>query len=292
MSETILTKALRDGRTVNISIIPDADSGDDEVTTLGWWLLFVDQDGNQLGRMKARPRELPTQAAPGLTHAVSVKHNTSIGLTSAEAAQVHTAIEQWVDGRKQAAHNARKELARRVRAAAPDAPTWIVSDPYGVPGVGENRRLDDGRIITGLRVWNRYYSEDGMVFGAATDAGYVYFAEVRAATAAEAVPLLEAEAAQRHRKELLARADAEIVTPATRPGDAETIPELLALPEVQLDSLTGLRRAEQHLWVLRYNGADGDNWALSNYRAYIATRVPLTQAREDLFTQLAAVGVA
>lgn len=285
----ILTKTLRDGSTCTISIIPDG-AISEQNTTLGWWLEIA-RDGQEIARVKAAPHLLAKPAVPGITHGLYVKHGTSIGLTSGEAERITTAVDQWVAGRKAAAEAARNELAARVRAVAPGAPTRTISSPFGVPGVGSTERLDDGSIVTSLRVWHRYYREDGLTFGAADDAGYVYYAEVRDATDEEAAPVLAQEQGKRNRQELRARIEAEIVAPATRPDDDE-IPDLFALPEVQFGGpffLVHLRvdHASGTVWVLRYNGADGDNWSYNNYRGHIATSVPLTDDRAALLAELA-----
>lgn len=290
MSAPILTKTLRDGSACTVNIVPDPIRPGDEASTLSWYI-EVYRDGQRLCRMSTRPRKLATPQAGGLTHAlpVDVRNAKSIGLTGAEAQQITTGIDEWVSGRKRANRQAREDLAAQVRAAAPAAPTRTIISPHGVPGVGETERLADGRIVTSLRTWHRYYREDGMTFGADDDAGYVYYAEVRAATEAEVAPLLQREAAQRARHDLLARVEEEIVTPATRPEDAAQIPDLLTLPGVKLGPLVELRKGTDSLWVLRYNGADGDNWAYNNYRSYIVRRAPLTTRRSDLFAKLTAV---
>lgn len=281
----VLTKELRDGSKCRISIIPDPTRPGDDATTLSWWLQ-VERNGELVGKIKARPREMAKPAGPGLTHGLTVKSGVAIGLTRGEADQIETALTRWVDDRKAAKAAAREELATQVRAAAPGAPTRTISSPYGVPGVGETVRLDDGSVVTSLRAWNRYYREDGMVFGAADDAGYVYFAEVREATAEESAPLLQRETALQDRKALIAHAEAEIVTPSIRPEDGEQVPDLITLPGAEIGPLVQIRAGQDALWVLRYNGADGDNWSYNNYRGYIATQVRLTPERSALFAEL------
>ncbi|HEY2763432.1 MAG TPA: hypothetical protein VGJ13_05380 [Pseudonocardiaceae bacterium] len=279
----VLTKTLRNGSTCAISLVPDPPWPGQETTTLSWWLLFEGQDGKVLGQMKARPYEM-AEPASGLSHAIPVKHGTVIGLTKAEADQITAAIDRWVDDRKAANDEAREQHVARVRAAAPGAATWEIQDPYGVPGVGVTARI--GRqMVTSLRTWSRYYREDGMTFGAADDRGYVYFAEVRRATEEEAAPLLAREAAQQHRETVVAQVETEIAVPATRPDADEEIPDLNLLKGVKLGSLVEIRKGAECLWVLRYNGADGDNWAYNNYGGYIATRVPLTPQRSELFAE-------
>lgn len=279
----VITKTLRNGSTCAISIVPDPTWPGQEATTLSWWLLFEGEDGKVLGQIKARPYEM-AKPTSGLTHAIAVKYGTVIGLTKAEADQITTALDQWVNGRKAANDEAREQHMARVRAAAPGAPTWEIQDPYGVPGVGVTDRIG-GQVVTSLRAWSRYYREDGMTFGAADDEGYVYFAEVRRATEEEAAPLLAREATQQHRETVVAQVETEIVAPATRPDADEEIPDLITFPGVKVGPLVEIREGAECLWVLRYNGADGDNWAYNNYRGCIATRVPLTSQRGELFTE-------
>jgi len=260
MSETkILTKSLRDGSRCDITIEPAGEAG---------WQLRVERAGDLLGVTKARPFKLDKRQG-GVTHTLVVipgQKGVAIGLTRSEAESMNKAIDYFVAQQQKAADAKRKEeqaaLTAQLRAAAPDAPTWTISDPYGVPGVGKTMRLDNGQVVTGLKTWQKYYREDGLCFGAAEDSGYVYYAEVREATPQEAAPVLREEERIRRRDALRGRIETEIVKPAERPASEGEIPDLLTLPEARFgEPLVHLRvdRDSSMIWVLNYNGADGDN---------------------------------
>ncbi|MFE0852261.1 hypothetical protein [Streptomyces mutabilis] len=42
-------------------------------------------------------------------------------------------------------------------------------------------------------------------------------------------------------------------------------------------------------WLLRYNGADGNDWSRNNHGSFIAHRVPLTEERAQLVADLRCV---
>ncbi len=132
--------------------------------------------------------------------------------------------------------------------------------------------------------------------------GWFFQARVRVATAEEAAGVLTAEATVQQRDALMLRAELDMV----RAGDQEHPDDtdgVLALPGVRIEprragslafaasygAFIHLRvdRAGGAVWVLRYNGADGDDWSANNCGAYVARRVPLTQQRAELVDQLA-----
>lgn len=302
-----LGKVLRDGVTrVEITIEPDPVRGEDPASTLGYWLVITwpGQDGR---KFKSSPHRIQSPPAPGITHALRVPDAAGnwvpMGLTAAEAAQVESATQAWVQDREDA--NATREAAvlAAARAAAPGARTFTVSDPYGyLCGTGETARLPDGRAVTALGFTRVYYREDGMSFGAADDAGHVYFTEVREATDGETAALEAREARAEDRRQLAAQgaelalaADGDI--PAD-PGDLDALPAARVKPgrgagpesfgppgcyrHLRLDEAAGV------LWVLTFNGAGGDDWSLSNHGSSIARRLPLTPERAALFASLAA----
>ena len=175
---TALTKTLRDGREAVVTVVPDANSTHDAETTLSWYLVI--QAGDQiLGSAKVRPREL-ARPAGDLTH-VLVVNEKPIGLTTAEADQVTSALSRWVAQRKQANAAAQEDRVARVRAAAPNASTWTISSPLSGPVEGDTLRVG-GAMVTVLRAWEQHHAEDGWSFGVLGEAGTVYFAEVREAT--------------------------------------------------------------------------------------------------------------
>ncbi|MGH3693223.1 MAG: hypothetical protein ACRDRX_04355 [Pseudonocardiaceae bacterium] len=287
MTETkiLLTKTLRTGADCTVAIVPDPIARDSGVT-LCWWLEVT--VGDLQGRIKARPHEIVP--VNGSTYALTLpaeivralKGAKVIGLAGGEAKEINDGIEAWVESRKAAATAAEAEAERHARAAVPGADTWEIQDPHGVPAVGQTMR-HEGRLVTVLRAWSRYYPEEGLSFGAAEDAGHVYSAEVRAASTEESSPVLEGESRERRLTEL-----ARIARSARLPGPDEEMGDLLALPQVQITPLVQLAVDETAgtVWVLEYNGADGDDWSLSNYRAYIVRRMPLAGACSELGRQL------
>lgn len=307
MSEHVLTKTLRDGKTqIEFRIEPQTPDPD---TTLAYYLAIY-WNGKKSGVFQARAHKVETPPAPGVTHAIGapgpdgVKWVT-IGLTSAEAAQIENAKKDWVQARKDRADAEREALAVRVREAAPGAPTWTISSPYGTPAaVGETVRDErDGRAVTGLKAWRKFYAGDGWSFGVMDESGYLYFSEVREATDAERQGLEQREARQARRTELEQRgtdlalaAGPDVEVPEQgQTGDLRALPGVRTSPRRQQDFATvdpyiHLRVDEPGgwLWALTYNGADGDNWSYSNYGTCIARRMPLTAERAALVADLRA----
>ena len=302
--ELILAKTLRDGKTtIEFRIEPETPEPD----TLAYWLT-ISWGSGEPRRFKAGAHQVANPPAPGITHAINAPgadglKRVTIGLTAAEAAQIEDGKKAWVKERADRKDAEREALAARVRAAAPGAPTWSISSPHGAPAqLGETVRDHDGRAVTGLKTWHRYYAEDGMSFGASDDAGYVYFTEVREATPDEAARLEAREAREAARAGLAARGAALAAAPdAETPGSAAA--DLRALPGARIEPARPLTlafgaegcyrhlRADEPgglLWVLTYNGADGDDWSRSNYGTYIARRMPFTPERRELFASLAA----
>lgn len=294
MSETvILTKTLGDGSPCRIVIQPDGETG---------WRLRVERAGELFGVTKARPALIPKESRPrkGVSHALHIaEKKANIGLTKQEAEGIDNAIGYFVAQQRKAADAKRKreleELSARLRAVSPHAETWTIQDPHGTPGVGSVQRVD-GTIVVGLKAWSRYYGLDGRSFGAADDSGRVYFAEVRVATPEEAAPVLKREASAARRRQLRDRIKSEIVGAAGNPKSADKpdegdVPDLSPLPEIKLDEMTRLRVDQEGrvVWVLHFNGLDGDNWSYNNFAGYIALRLPLTPERDALLKEWTAV---
>lgn len=298
--EFVLSKILRDGKTrLDIRIVPygGADSSAHE--------LVLSRDGEEWTRTRRLPRRLDKPADGGCTHGLPIGDRQAAGLTGAEARTVESAVERHRKDqeRRQAERieNERAEAEAAARAAAPGVPTFTVSGPYGAPaGIGHTVRLDDGQVVTGLRTWKRYYREDGWSFGVMDESGYLYFSEVRDATASEREELERREARQARREEL-ARRGAELARAGGEVPEEADVPGLWALPSVRtepgrrggfgtVDPFVHFRVDEPggFLWVLTYNGADGDDWSRNNFGAYVACRMPLTAERAALAEELRA----
>lgn len=301
--ELILAKTLRDGKTrIEFRIQPETPEPD----TLAYWLT-ISWAGGQPHRFKSSSYRVATPPAPGITHAINAPNAdgcgmVTIGLTAAEVAQIEDAAKAWIQERKDRKDAEREALAVRVRDAAPGAPAWSISGADGPPAqVGETVRDGDGRAITGLKTWSRYYAEDGWSFGVMDEAGYLYFSEVREATDAERAVLEAREARSAAREDLAARGAALATDPAAQapagdPGNLRALPGARIKAESPVTLAFGPEGCYRHLradagkgilWILTYNGADGDDWSRSDYGPYIARFLPLTPDRRVLFDDLA-----
>lgn len=158
-------------------------------------------------------------------------------------------------------------------------------------------KKQEAQVVVVTRAKATYYREDGLSFGVGDDRGYIYEARARLATDEEAAPLIAEREKQRAayaREQALKRGldtlfNHQISTDSNTPeGDIQLtagrrlkIGEGFTLygggQELHVDA-DGL-----HVWHLRNNGMDGDNWGLNNVRTggagAIGTRYPLTAER-------------
>jgi hypothetical protein len=300
--DLILDKTLQSGRHAELRIIPQSD----DPATLAYWLT-VTWPGKQARQFSASPRKLDAPLAPGVTHAIRLPGPdgawVNLGLTADEARAIDAAAGRWVQARKDRGEAVRAAIGAAARDAAPGARTWTISDPWGyLAAIGGTARLADGTAVTVLAHDKTFYREDGMSFGAADDAGWVYFTEVREAAPAETAELDAREARQERREALAANRAAfsaapDAETPEEAPAGLLDLPGARTEPERPLTLAFGPEGCYRHLradadggwlWELTWNGADGDDWSLSNAGPYIARRVPLTPERRALFTNLGA----
>lgn len=199
---------------------------------------------------------------------------------------------------------AAKAKADELKAAAP----WHISEgsgyggrPYSVGQVIKAPRwvADEGgpEYLTVVRASKSYYSEDGLSFGVGDDRGYIYIADCREATAEEAAPLVEAKRAAAEKKaakQELAAITADIKESGERPEGEHT-----PTGEILFDSFTiygggdKIIIAPEHIWYVRNNGGDGDNWSLNNIRTggagAIGWRIPLNEALATRLRELAQI---
>ena len=166
--------------------------------------------------------------------------------------------------------------------------------PDTAPGFHRVREGEATAIVTTVRERRPEYcrDEDGNqpaeLIG---EDGWYFRILVRPATAEEAADILAEEDTQQRRAALAARRRRLFER-----GDDGEVPETVDLSgAVQVD-FGALRSLHQHwpddelhvdeqtgaAWFLRYNGADGDDWSLSNHGSFIARRMPLTQERAQL----------
>ncbi|GAB3161980.1 hypothetical protein GCM10027258_80070 [Amycolatopsis stemonae] len=189
---------------------------------------------------------------------------------------------------------------------------WWTSEqapgPDGVPG-GVLLSESGGRsqvsgVVTVVTARQRYFADEGMSFGVGDEQGHYYSALVRAATDAEAAPVLAAETRLAVRKELRARCTRLLAWRFGQLDDAQRppsgTPELDAvrsLPQVPLRQQDDrpLYADELYLdepggwvWTVAHNGADGDDFSVNNVPGHIANRHPLTEERRRLVADLRA----
>lgn len=173
---------------------------------------------------------------------------------------------------------------------------WTVGEVVRVPSGRDGRPFpayaDYPEYLVVERAGATYYREDGMSFGVGDEAGHVYWAECRAATPAEAAPLVaaaQAAAARQAARTRLAALLRELEARAERPA-RESIPAgetLLAQTTANGTYLPlygggwWLVVAPDGIWSIHGHGADGDDWSRNNLPGAIGYRVPRDAALED-----------
>jgi hypothetical protein len=302
LGDLLLGKTLRDGRRIELRIVPQSD----DPGTLAYWI-SIRWPGRSGQTFTASPYQPATAPAPGVTHAIRVPGPdgewVNLGLTSAEASLISGGADAWVQARLDRKNTERAATETAARSAAPGAKTWTIPDAYGyLTAIGQAARLHDGSAVTALSYSSTFYKEDGFSYGAAEDAGWVYFTEVREATPAEAAALETREAKTAAGQSLAARgtalaSEAGAETPEDAPASIRDLPGARIEPERTATLAYGAEGCYRHLradidsgwlWVLTWNGADGDDWSHSNSGPYIARRLPLTPERRELFDALTA----
>jgi len=148
-----------------------------------------------------------------------------------------------------------------------------------------------------LSAKRQYIRDDGMSFGVGDDSGYRYTAVCREATAEEAAPIIEARKAQDE-----AAAAQTVLRDIARDihGDGE-YPQGDHYPAGETVEILPLTLygggewfvvADEHIWAVRNNGADGDDWARNNVRTGGAGAVGHRVALDaDLAARIRAAGV-
>lgn len=160
--------------------------------------------------------------------------------------------------------------------------------PLGKPWRYKN--MSDGKIVVIVNFGKRFFveSSDACCYGLMPDDQWVRYAYFRDATAEECDTLIaEEQAAKKEQEELNAcrKRFHEIITKirdeGERPDNAkDLIPSDLASYEILFDTSNAYGGGDQicitktHIWYLRGNGADGDNWSLNNYYGSIAWCLP------------------
>jgi hypothetical protein len=158
----------------------------------------------------------------------------------------------------------------------------------------------DMRYVVVRTAWSEYYREDGLSFGVGDDSGHLYFAICRVATVEEYMPVWKAEQAAFAAKSK--RTDAQRAIQRlfkTEDGVYEFAldgkPIQLAGRWIKIGSgftIYGggeeICVTKQHIWRVRGNGADGDNWSSTNTSHGIGYRFASTPERIAALAEYAA----
>jgi hypothetical protein len=134
---------------------------------------------------------------------------------------------------------------------------------------------------------SHYYREEGMSFGVGDESGRTYWATCRPATPEEAASKIaarEAAIARASARQDLEQIEREIEAQGNRPdGPVAPEGERIEIAGRGQDIYGGgswLVVGDEHIWYVRNNGADGDNWANNNIltcgAGAIGWRVPAT----------------
>lgn len=186
--------------------------------------------------------------------------------------------------------------------AGESAPVVIsLGEGYGgkdLPGgtVMRDPRPGEEGILYVMRTESRYVCEDGMSFGVGAESGYIYTHYARPATDEEAAPLLEREAEKKARAECrqqLQQVERQIVENGEKPDASEG----LLNPEGEhyggepniYGGGSWFVVGDEHIWYVRNNGMDGDDWSLNNVATggagAIGWRVPYSEEMAETIRQ-------
>ena len=170
---------------------------------------------------------------------------------------------------------AAKAKAAQIEAEAP----YRISggSGYGCTGWHEGQvvrvdpnKYDGHEFMFVVSSFKDYVREEGMSFGVGDDSGYYYSARCRPATDDEAAPL-KAEIEAKHRRREAERARKEIADQTAQAGER---PDGMNAPEgdrlMDRQTIYGVGDwfiiGPDHIWYVRNNGMDGDNWSANNVR--------------------------
>jgi hypothetical protein len=165
--------------------------------------------------------------------------------------------------------------------------------------VNPNRRPGEPEFLVVEEAGERRVEADGMALGVGADSGTLYWARARPATPEEAAPLRarreqaeRREQAQRRARAIAADIAARGERPPrqdSRPGGRDLWAHVWGSGGTYLPDVGGgewLRDDGAHLWYIRGNGGDGDDWSLNNLPGAIGWRIPRDQALVDELTAL------
>lgn len=179
-----LDKRLRDGRRFTLDLVPQNENG--RGSKWSYWMQASVDGEVVFDRFYASP-ERNCSEVPGLPHVIVIQFTEPnpelagsppryvrrpVGLTDAEADAIDAAKKEWT-----------QRHVRAALAAAPDAPTWHLTN-CPVPLSPGHTVWDYGRDepVMVLRGTKRWVPEDGRSFGLDAEEGYLFSATVRALT--------------------------------------------------------------------------------------------------------------
>lgn len=133
-----------------------------------------------------------------------------------------------------------------------------------------------GEIVVALAATSRYYAEDGLSFGLSRDRGVLWTVTARRATAEEAAELEGRERAEQERRERRARqltawkALCKLIQQGERPEKADPQGEQWPAKRAYDQPRVLIDRERGQIWLVEYNGRDGDCWAHNNVAGCVA----------------------
>ena len=207
-----------------------------------------------------------------------------------------------LDALKNQYEGALKKRDDKAQQEEHEAGIYIVSCGEGYGGNpykdGETfRDKKTNEVVTVISNKQTYFREDGLSFGVGDDSGYIYSAKVRPATEQEKKVFEEKESQEKEyaRKVTDAKAAIQkhrdyIKSSGERPVD-DNNPDKEGYRLADTHNIYGggdwFTVTPTHIWYIRNNGADGDNWALNNVRTggagAIGWRIPYNK---DIETDL------
>ena len=165
-----------------------------------------------------------------------------------------------------------------------------VGEGYGGEPYREDQVIQkDGQWLVVRAAWSEYYREDGLSVGVGDDSGHIYFAVCRPATPDEYMPVWEKE--QREFEEHSRRADIKgRFERLFKDGAYVRAEDCIQLTGRWIKIGKGfniygggeevlIADDGEYVWRVRGNGADGDDWSLSNTSHGIGYRLDVTPER-------------
>lgn len=181
-----------------------------------------------------------------------------------------------------AEHLACAEEAAEALAEVPESERVVYSEEEEW-GRGLRRAPHTKEPVVPLAATSRYYPEDGLSFGLSRDRGVLWTVVARRATAEETATLEAQERAEQERQGRRARqlaawkALCKAIQAGEKPERAHPEGEQWPAKRAYDQDRLRIDRERGVIWLVVYNGRDGDCWAWSNAGPDIAWVAPLTE---------------